>query len=224
MRISRSSRRRTLAFQVRDGVATVYLPPRISDEQARQIVEGKRDWLRQHVEAQRTQQALYSALRPGGEVPFLGEVLPLRLQPGLQVPTRTGPVLALPPEDWLGHLEWWTRQAVQGHYQHRVEHFAGQLGVDAKVRRVLVSSTRSRWGSCAASGDIRLHWLLSRAPLPVLDYVALHEAAHLREMNHSRRYWANVAQVMPDFELHRAWMREHGQALMHSAQPLAPAD
>ncbi|MCD0177312.1 M48 family metallopeptidase, partial [Deinococcus sp. 14RED07] len=66
---------------------------------------------------------------------------------------------------------------------------------------------------CTASGDIRLHWRLTRAPLPVLHYVALHEAAHLLELNHSPRYWAHVARVMPGWQAHRAWLRTHGHTL-----------
>jgi predicted metal-dependent hydrolase len=82
-----------------------------------------------------------------------------------------------------------------------------------RLGRVQISTARHRWGSCSAQGDIRLHWKLSRAPLPVLDYVAVHEAAHLLEFNHSRAYWALVERVLPDYRVQRDWLRQHGYTL-----------
>ena len=217
VQVRRSERRRTLALQVRDGRVTAYAPLGLPDATIRTFVEAKQDWLRQHVQQQRRRPQA-PVLGDGSALSFLGETLTLRLAPVPEV-RREGPTLLVPDTgDVAALVETWTRQAVLPTYTALVEHYAGRLGATSRLGRVRVSATRTRWGSCTASGDIRLHWALSRAPLPVLHYVALHEAAHLLELNHSPRYWRHVARVMPEHEQWRQWLREHGEELGVGAQ------
>lgn len=79
--------------------------------------------------------------------------------------------------------------------------------------RISLRDTRSRWGSCTAAGNLMFSWRLAMAPEAVLDYVAAHEVAHLREMNHSSRFWALVRELCPEFERYRGWLHAHGAAL-----------
>ena len=81
------------------------------------------------------------------------------------------------------------------------------------VRRVTVRNQRSRWGSCSRRGTISLNWRLVQAPLFVRDYLVLHELAHLREMNHSRRFWSEVARLCPDFREAERWLKQHAELL-----------
>jgi len=81
------------------------------------------------------------------------------------------------------------------------------------VRRVSVRDQRSRWGSCSRKGTVSLNWRLVQMPDNVRDYVIWHELMHLREMNHSPRYWREVAAVCPEFQTARRWLREHRDAL-----------
>ena len=85
------------------------------------------------------------------------------------------------------------------------------LGVKAKS--ITMRDTTSRWGSCSSSGALNFSWRIIMAPPEVLDYLAAHEVAHLREMNHSDRFWALVAETCPNFEAHKAWLRTHGTGL-----------
>ena len=78
---------------------------------------------------------------------------------------------------------------------------------------VKINSARKRWGSCGVKGTINFSWRLALAPLPVIDYVVVHELAHLVERNHSARFWRRVAQVIPDHQLHRRWLRQNGHLL-----------
>jgi hypothetical protein len=93
----------------------------------------------------------------------------------------------------------------------RVAHHAVTLGV--RPVKIQVKELRSRWGSCSIDGVLAFSWRLILAPPFVLDYLAAHEVSHLREMNHSRRFWAHVSRCMPDFERGRAWLHQHGCAL-----------
>ena len=81
------------------------------------------------------------------------------------------------------------------------------------VRRVIVRNQRSRWGSCSRRGTISLNWRLVQTPLFVRDYLVLHELAHLKEMNHSRRFWAEVARLCPGFREAERWLKQHSGLL-----------
>lgn len=85
------------------------------------------------------------------------------------------------------------------------------LGVKAKS--ITLRDTTSRWGSCSSSGALNFSWRIILAPPEVLDYLAAHEVAHLREMNHSDRFWHLVEQICPDMETHKSWLRHHGNKL-----------
>ncbi len=92
---------------------------------------------------------------------------------------------------------WLQRQARQL-FEVRCQHYAAQLGV--RYTRIGLSSAQTRWGSASASGAIRLNWRLIHFGLATIDYVVAHELAHLREMNHSPRFWDIVRSLMPDYE------------------------
>ena len=82
-----------------------------------------------------------------------------------------------------------------------------------EVRRVTVRSQRSRWGSCSRAKSISLNWRLIQAPEFVRDYIILHELMHLREMNHSAKFWAHVAEVCPTYEEAERWLRRNAVLL-----------
>lgn len=94
----------------------------------------------------------------------------------------------------------------------RVEFFAGRLGVS--YGRISYRFQRTRWGSCSAKGGLSFNCLLLLCPPEVLDYVVVHELCHRRHMDHSARFWAEVALTLPDYNSRRAWLREHGPALI----------
>ncbi len=94
----------------------------------------------------------------------------------------------------------------------RVARFAPLVGV--RVGRVAVRSQRTKWGSCSAKGNLNFNCLLLLAPPETLDYVVVHELCHLKEMNHSPRFWAEVKRILPDCEKQRRWLRQNGSALM----------
>ncbi len=211
--IKRSVRRRTVALQVRPGAVTIYAPQRVPLPQLQAILERRRDWVEHHLAQYAARPAAAPTYTDGTELAFLGETLTLRFDPARKHPLRVGRELHLPAENAERSLEVWTRAACLGPYTVLVAEYAAVLGASDRLGKVRVSSTSTRWGSCSSRGDIRLHWKLSRAPLETLRYVALHEAAHLLELNHSPRYWGHVARVMPGWQTHRRWLREHGQTL-----------
>lgn len=214
--LRRSARRRTVALQVQPGAVILHAPTRAPEALLADFLDAKRAWAERHLRAFAARERPVPELRCGAALPFLGETLTLRLTPGLRAPRRVGDELHVPPGDpaaLSAQVERWYRAAALPELRALVEGYADALGARGRLGRVGLSRARTRWGSCAASGDIRLHWALVRAPREVAAYVALHEAAHLLEFNHSPRYWAHVGRLMPGHPRWRAWLREHGATL-----------
>lgn len=101
-------------------------------------------------------------------------------------------------------------------FTERTAHYAARL--DAPMPKVAIMDAKARWGSCRAGrhgspGSIRYSWRLALAPFAVADYVAAHECAHLRELNHGPRFWGHVRALVGDERPHRAWLRAEGARL-----------
>jgi len=106
----------------------------------------------------------------------------------------------------------WYRRHAQVHFRDRVAHYSARLGVEPP--RVFLSSARTRWGSCNAKREVRLNWRLMQAAAPVIDYVIAHELAHLKELNHSVRFWRVVERLCPEFRAPQAELNAMTQHYM----------
>ncbi|ADZ68467.1 M48 family metallopeptidase [Polymorphum gilvum] len=105
----------------------------------------------------------------------------------------------------------WLKRAARDDIADAVGRHTRTLGVRASA--ISIRDTRSRWGSCASNGRLSFSWRLILAPTDILDYVAAHEVAHLKEMNHSDRFWRLCHQLAPHTPRARQWLRDHGQRL-----------
>jgi predicted metal-dependent hydrolase len=119
------------------------------------------------------------------------------------------PRLRLDPRD-VSENE--ARRAVRELVAMLIDDEAPELGV--QVRRVQIRDQRSRWGSCSTSGTLSFNWRLVLAPFEVLDYIVVHELCHLREPNHSRRFWKLVEARRADWRVQRDWLHEYGPELL----------
>jgi predicted metal-dependent hydrolase len=99
----------------------------------------------------------------------------------------------------------------------RVAYWAERM--EASHRRVFIKDQRTLWGSCSARGNLNFNWRLTLTPLEVLDYVVVHELAHLAEPNHSERFWERVARWCPDYKERRRWLRTNGAGLLRRGKP-----
>jgi predicted metal-dependent hydrolase len=137
-------------------------------------------------------------IRPGGERDGAARTLTIAYDPAVY--------------DLAPVAEWWFREEARRVLTTRARALAADLGVSYK--RLTIRDGRSRWGSCSSAGGLNFSWRLILAPPAVLDYVVVHELAHLRELNHSPRFWAIVAAHCPDYRLQQRWLKEHSAALM----------
>ncbi len=94
----------------------------------------------------------------------------------------------------------------------QVEYYACIIGV--KYNRITIKHQATRWGSCSAKGNLNFNCLLVLCPPEVCDYVIIHELCHLKELNHSPRFWAEVEKYCPNYKTHKQWLKDNGTELI----------
>lgn len=213
----RHRRARRYVLRLRpDGAARVTIPRGGSAAEAKRFAERNIPWLEKQLLRQAAHAARPMTWLAGAEILFRGE--PARLEPGLNGETGLvrfgGEVLRVkdPAGDLRPEVERHLWRLAARELPARVFELAALY--QAPVRRVSVRNQRSRWGSCSRRGTVSLNWRLVQAPLFVRDYLILHELAHLKEMNHSRRFWAEVARLCPGFAQAERWLKQHSRVLL----------
>ncbi|AWB26536.1 M48 family metallopeptidase [Halococcoides cellulosivorans] len=115
-------------------------------------------------------------------------------------------------------LETLYRRKARETFEERAEHFAEQIGVTHE--QIEVRNQRTKWGSCSTTGTLGLNWRLMMAPPEIVDYIVIHELAHLREPNHTDAFWSLVGEHDPDYEAHARWLEENSTQLVFSDDDL----
>lgn len=228
----RRARRRSIGFVVGTEGLSVTAPKWVSVSEIETALHEKAGWiLRKLAEQQKRQQHLQAAKvdwRDGAAIPYLGETLVVELDIRNSM-VGTGTLLScntaasspanrssllrigLPPtaapEQIRDAVQSWLQRQARRVFEERCNHFAPRLGV--RYTRLSLSSAQTRWGSASTNGTIRLNWRLVHFATPTIDYVVAHELAHLREMNHSPRFWEVVRSVVPDFERARGTLKDN---------------
>jgi predicted metal-dependent hydrolase len=206
--------RRYILRVLPDATVRVTIPRHGSRREAEAFVRTRTRWIaerRQELEVRRRD----TRWRAGQRVWWRGALCRVEVvaSSGSQVTAHCGDLAATcsPREDYRGVLEPLMRACAARELPPRLLALAARHGL--AVTRVTVRSQRSRWGSCSRDGNIALNWRLLQMPAAVSDYVLLHELMHLRQPNHSPRFWAEVEAVCPDYTSARAWLRADGLAL-----------
>jgi predicted metal-dependent hydrolase len=211
------SARRTLALRIDDRGVSLLAPQHASASAIAQFVQHHAAWVARKLRQREQRQVALQSARidwaDGAVFPYLGQHLTLRLRgaPRLRFdPARAELHLPLPPGSEAQRVRAcvaaWMQQQARALFAARVAHYAARLGV--RVAAVKLSAAATRWGSAKSDGSIRLHWRLLHFRPQLIDYVVAHEVAHLREMNHSPRFWAHVASLYPDYPQARSELRQ----------------
>lgn len=210
------AKRRTIALIVeRDGSLTVRAPRRATLNDIYGFIAEKTDWiLRSREKLKAIKPITKKAYVDGERFLFLGQEYELRLVPPQRPALKFGGGFTLSTSAQergeLAFTKWYKTQALTL-FTERVNHYANLHGLIPK--EVKVNSAKTRWGSCTSAGTLNFTWRLVMAPLEVIDYVVLHELAHLKVKNHSPRFWKLVESLCPDFKHHRKWLRDHGETM-----------
>lgn len=218
------SARRTIGFSI-DGSGLMITAPRwVTLADIETAIAGKERWIFSKLAEWQTrveQRALPRIeWRDGAEIPYLGKPVRIALasaHASLVFDTQAGALaLALPAhadaQQIKDRVQGWLQTEAKRLFGERLAYYADKLGVAYKG--YALSSAATRWGSCSSDGRIRLNWRLIHFPLSIIDYVVAHELAHLREMNHSPRFWQTVESIFPEFKEARHTLKHHPPELL----------
>lgn len=241
LHIISSPKRRTIELQIRHGIH-LRVPTRVGSEEVCQFLLRKQNWLRQHIQNQSIEQ-LQQMNQNIGAAPELPELLLKKQQEhglpflflgrGYLLQSRqpeTSPhkglqIIPNPPHLPLlsyplaksgkseQSLEKILRRTALRLLEKRCERYRKYLALPP-IQTIKIRKYKARWGSCSQSGALTFNWQLIFAPIPVIDYVVVHELAHLHEFNHSPRFWEWVHKAMPDYRRYRQWLKYWGPYLL----------
>lgn len=209
----RSARARHYRLTLRrDGTAVATIPVRGSEREAWRFVEQHREWLERARARQQARPRAAVVWAIGTRVLWRGEMSEVRV-----AVEGERPQVCLGADVFrVAVLQGDLRPTLEAHFARRARielpartwELSAVAGVE--VRHVAVRNQRSRWGSCSATGTISLNWRLVQTPDFVRDYIIHHELMHLREMNHSERFWARVEEVCPGWRDAERWIKRNG--------------
>ena len=217
--VRRSNRRKKLAITVeRDRRVVVQAPADASNESIERVVREKRQWIYEKTRHRQKYEALPhppgKELVTGESALYLGRHYRIELVAGDGREVRFSRRFLVPSSTAgrrKGAMRDWYLARARKLLPPRVARHARQLG--ANFRQAKIVDSRYRWGSCTVNDNVNLNWRLIKAPMFVIDYVIVHELAHLIEANHTPRFWNIVRTQVPTAEKAKSWLREHGQLL-----------
>jgi predicted metal-dependent hydrolase len=218
--VLRRSARRSHGFMISDDGLFVTSPRRAPLDDIERAIRAKQGWILTKLFERGERHVLRAQRAPvewvdGARLPYLGGEITLRLQDAARshcaydADTRELRLGVTPGlEEWQirERVKIWFQDEAKRLFRERLDLYAPRVGVSYSA--FAISSAGTRWGSCTVAGNIRLNWKLVHYPLALLDYVVVHELAHLREMNHSPRFWAVVGEVFPDYDGAKAALRK----------------
>lgn len=213
------SKRRSIGFLIDDDGLRITAPKWVTLADIDNAVREKQRWILTKLSDRRDRTA--RRLQPqmqwsdGAILPYLGGDVTLRIlatqAAGISFDETTRELTVALPADageqqLKDRVQGWLQAQAHRIFAERLPVYADRLGVS--FRSFKLSSAQTQWGSCTVDGRIRLNWRLVHFAMEQIDYVVAHELSHLREMNHSPRFWATVQSVFPEFEAAKKTLRE----------------
>lgn len=216
----RRSARRSHGFMISDDGLHVTSPKRAPMDDIERAIRAKQSWILTKLFERAERRTLREQRTPvewvdGARLPYLGGEIVLRLEEAARShcvfdadsrELRLGVTQGLSEWQIRERVKLWFQAEAKRTFGERLDLYAPRVGV--RYQAFALSSAGTRWGSCTVAGNIRLNWKLIHYPLALLDYVVVHELAHLREMNHSPAFWAVVGEVFPDYDGAKAALRK----------------
>lgn len=214
------SRRKTASIYIeRDGKVSVLVPEELTPSQIEDVLESKRKWIYrnlaewQDLNARKVERDYVN----GEGFLYLGRSYRLKLVSDLEKPlmlrdgyfwlrTTNG---SIPDADEA--FKEFFREKGQLRIPPRVDYYQAKMGVESKAVKIM--DLKHRWASCSAGGNLNFHWKCMMAPLTIIDYIVVHELAHLIHPNHTAAFWNEVDKVMPDYQERKEWLRGHGAGM-----------
>jgi len=215
--VKRSANAKHIRLEVRSETGlTVVIPNSYDARYIPDLLEAKREWILSKLAkyGQFPSHKIENELKSGDTLPYLGRDLEVvkRQNHGSGDSVRLERnklIVVLRAENGRLDLvlEQWYRMQAAELIREKAEKAGARLGLT--YNRVIIRGQKTRWGSCSHKGNLSFNWKLIMAPEPVIDYVIIHELAHLKEMNHTKRFWRLVAEHCPRWREHKKWLKDH---------------
>jgi predicted metal-dependent hydrolase len=196
--------RRTVGLKITSNGLVIHAPSRLLKSQLEAIILEKSGWIQAKLSALRAHQLPTFAWKNGETMWLLGQEYTLALvedkRTSISLMNNTLQLTTphIHDEKWVARKVFtWYQQTARADFARRLEIFAAKLG--EKTPQLFLSNAKTRWGSCNSKREIRLNWRLIQAPPALINYVVCHELAHLKEMNHSKKFWLVVEGLFPDY-------------------------
>lgn len=208
------SRRFVIRYQPLKKHLSLTLPARTNIRQGLHFVSEKRDWILQQVQQYSNADSARS-FHDGQVISVLGKNIRLTYIGGRGTVSEHGDILLIhgDSEFIARRVKQWIINKLKTEIISLAEYYSTQLKV--KTGNITLRDTSSHWGSCSSNGNLSFSWRLAFAPHEVLKYVVAHEVTHIREHNHSKEFWALVAQIFPEYKTVKNWLKHNGKSLWH---------
>mgnify|MGYP000089820138 FL=1 len=214
------SRRKTAAIHVMPQGVEIRIPLGVDHSWAHDFIADKQNWVKKKLNQQQGHIQRVPSLELGTQVLFLGAWRTLKYQQSprgvLQVEAQEIIFLfAKPPTQpqILATLQAYFKWQAKELLVSKTFGIAQQIHQQDRLQKVMFRRTKSKWGHCTSSGNIQYNWLIMGAPMAVIDYLICHEVCHLQELNHSKKFWALVESVCPDYKVQRQWLKDYAMEL-----------
>ncbi len=217
--IRSEKRRKTISLHIKeDGRIVIYTPYHTPKWEIEKFIKEKKSWIIEKIsEKEKRIKEVEKTFHPGEKFLYLGEWYPLEMQE----PRSKEPALKLVFGKFIlnhDHVEeardlfanWYKKEAKEK-IKERVDYYSNRFQLFPEG--IKITSARSRWGSCSRDNRLSFSWRVIMASLAVIDYILIHELVHIREKNHSKKFWNYLESVLPDYRKHRRWLRENGHLL-----------
>lgn len=212
-------RRKTISLHIKeDGRVVIYVPYHTPKGEIEGFIKEKESWVIKKIsEKGRSIKETEKAFITGEKFLYLGESYPLEIGDthyrGLPLRLSFGKFIL--DKDRLEEardlfIHWYKREAKEK-IEGRLHYFSNRLQLFPKGLKI--TSAKYRWGSCSRDSRLSFSWKIIMAPLNVIDYVLIHELVHIKEKNHSKRFWTYLETILPDYRKHRFWLKENGYRL-----------
>ena len=228
-RIRRSQRASRARIVVKSGQVEIVAPWEVPEHKLHKFVHAKQQWVTQALKKMagaNPGQIMFTPIKivSGEKLTYQGEAYPISIQPTkmkrIKIEFNNAYIVHLPEAMGLNNAQSeiktalirWMKKQTKSYVEELVNLHAAKNQLIP--RTITIKTQKSRWGSCGINNDININWLLLMAPIEVLEYVVVHELCHIKEKNHSSRFWALVAEHLPDYQTRRGWLKKQGRSLM----------
>ena len=211
------SKRKTIALQITDDATLIVRAPfDVSEQTIRNVVAEHMDWIKRKRNEilSRDPKFVKKEFVNGEGFLYLGKYYKLTIVNEQDEPLvfnngffLSRAYLPIAREVFIN----WYREKAYEKISERVEWYTKKRGF--KYNKINITNAQKRWGSCSSKGNLNFSWRLIMAPLPIIDYVVVHELVHLEEKNHTKAFWNKVKMLMLKYERYRNWLKENGHLL-----------